>query len=72
MSFLRMSEVRWTAALGLLDFLQDVKVVAVRPVLPTRFAARLVLPSAKALASKKGRPGTATVISSRHQALSWL
>jgi hypothetical protein len=47
-----MSEVRWTAAFGLLDFLLDVTVVAARPVLRTRFGALLILPSTDGLAAE--------------------
>ena len=56
-----MSEVRRTAGLALLDFRLDPAVVVVRPVLGTRFGARLVPPSTDELASEKGLPGTATV-----------
>jgi hypothetical protein len=56
-----MSEVRRTAGLALLDFRLDPTVVAVRPVLRTRFGARLVPPSTDELASEKGLPGTGTV-----------
>jgi len=56
-----MSEVRRTAGLALLDFRLDPTVVVVRPVLRTRFGARLVPLSTDGLASEKGLPGTETV-----------
>ena len=61
MSFLRMSEVRGTAALALLDFRLDPAVAAVRTALRTRFDLR-VFPATNGVNSEGRVSGTATVV----------